>query len=259
MGRQPNIHTNALTRGLRVLEAVNDLNDASVGALSRSSGVAKTTVLRILMTLEQAGYVVRDERHIYRVTDRVAALSRGLVDADRRERVVRPILGRLQDLRWPVEFLLAEGLSMVVAQNNRDRAPIKLSLFERHRFPMLQSAAGMAYLSALAEPERTSLMRAAAESGTTPKTALAAARRTLKRAIERGHAERDLDALEAGLRAVSVPVGRPRPFGALVLILFHDMVSAETLRRKIIPRLKAAAGEIDAAVGRPDSREDTTA
>ena len=46
MARQGSEPINALVRGLKVLAALNDLNDGSVGDLARTSGVAKTTVIR---------------------------------------------------------------------------------------------------------------------------------------------------------------------------------------------------------------------
>ena len=246
MARHASERVNALVRGLKVLAALNDLNDGSVGDLARASGVAKTTVIRILKTLVEEGYASHDDQQTYRVTDKVAALSRGLVGADKRRRVVQPILDGLQELRWPVEFLMAEGLSMVIVQNNRDRAPIKLSLFERRRFPMLESAAGMAYLSALPPGERGPLMRAAAEAN--PGASLGAARRWLRRTIAAGYAERDLKELSPGLRAFAVPVDGKAPHGALALLCFHDMVAATELNRRIIPRLKGAARAIRTAI-----------
>jgi len=236
----------ALVRGLKVLAALNDLNDGSVGDLARTSGVAKTTVIRILKTLVQEGYASHDNDQIYRVSEKVASLSRGLVGADNRRRAVQPILDGLQDLRWPVEFLMADGLSMVIVQNNRDRAPIKLSLFERRRFPILESAAGLAYLSALPPPDRVPLMRAAADNN--PDTSLRAARDWLKRTIAAGYAERDLKELSPGLRSLAVPVSKKFPLGALTMIYFSDMVSRSTLSRRVIPRLRAAADETRAAI-----------
>lgn len=246
MARQGSESINALVRGLKVLAALNDLNDGSVGDLARASGVAKTTVIRILKTLVREGYASHDDAQIYRVTEKVAGLSRGLVGADNRRRVVQPILDRLQELKWPVEFLIADGLSMVIVQNNRDRAPIKLSLFERRRFPMLESAAGMAYLSALPQADRGPLMRAAADAN--PGASLPAARRWLSRTIAAGYAERDLKELSPGMRALAVPVSEKSPLGALALIYFHDMVSPTTLDRDIIPRLNAAATDTRAAI-----------
>ncbi len=246
MARQGSEPINALVRGLKVLAALNDLNDGSVGDLARASGVAKTTVIRILKTLVREGFVSHDEAQIYRVTEKVAGLSRGLVGADNRRRAVQPILDSLQELRWPVEFLVAEGLSMVIVQNNRDRAPIKLSLFERRRFPVLESAAGMAFLSALPRADRLPLMRAAADAN--PGASLPAARRWLNRTVTAGYAVRDLKELSPGMRALAVPVSRAAPLGALALIYFHDMVSSTTRDRDIVPRLHAAAEATRAAI-----------
>ncbi len=241
---------NALVRGLKVLAALNDLNDASVGDLVRATGVAKTTVLRILATLADEGYVRRDHADMYRVTDRVAELSRGLIGFDRRAQTVQPILDALADLRWPVELLTRDDVTMVTTLDNRLRAPIKLTPLERRRFPLLESAAGAAFLSALPARKRGDLMRRAAANLPDPDASLRKARKALREAEGRGYALRSLDTMAAGLRAAAVPVGTSDPRGALVLLYFNDMVSADQFRRRLLPHLRRAAKDIDRALAR---------
>ncbi|MEM6897338.1 MAG: helix-turn-helix domain-containing protein [Pseudomonadota bacterium] len=206
----------ALGRGLRVLVALNDLRTASVAGLVAETGLAKPTVIRLLKTLVSEGFAAQDAATLtYGVTHRVAALSRALSERDPSEEALQGVLDTLADaLKWPTEFLVPEGDSMVIRMSNRERAAIKLALFERRRFPMAESAAGEAFLAA----DLT------------------------------GYTLLGYPSLAPNLRVASVAV--PGGVGALSLVHFDDVVSIETLETALLPSLRAAAREIATLYGR---------
>src|SRR3546814_21063315 len=68
----------ALTRGLEWRGAVTGDRPATVGSLHKATGLDKATVVRMLETLEHAGYIMRDgERAAYAPTGRSPLLSQG--------------------------------------------------------------------------------------------------------------------------------------------------------------------------------------
>ena len=68
----------AALRVLDVLQAVNRLEAANVSRIARMTGLSSATVVRMLETLVEGGFVVRNpERPIYYPTDRTIALSEG--------------------------------------------------------------------------------------------------------------------------------------------------------------------------------------
>ncbi len=231
----------ALARGLAVLTALNDLETATVSGLVAETGLAKPTLIRILQTLMAEGFAARDEATTtYRVTEKVGSLSRALIGRNRHDETVQRVLDELADtLKWPTEFLVPDGDSMVIHLNNRERAPIRLRLFERRRFPLLESASGFAYLAALPKAElRAHLARMAPEEERIARTEIEAVR-------QRGYGLRRFPALSENMRVVSVVV--PGPIGALSLVHFDDVVTIATLDDILLPELKSAAASIAAA------------
>ncbi|MGE3159998.1 MAG: helix-turn-helix domain-containing protein, partial [Xanthobacteraceae bacterium] len=64
----------ALERGLSVLAAINEFAPASLSILVDATGLPKATVVRLLHTLREAGYVEHAENAGYRLLPRVRNL-----------------------------------------------------------------------------------------------------------------------------------------------------------------------------------------
>jgi IclR family transcriptional regulator, mhp operon transcriptional activator len=242
----------ALARGLRVLVALNDLETATVSRIVSETQLPKPTVIRLLQALQNEGYIAQDpETLTYRATPKVASLSRSLGLDGEVDGLIQTPLDRLAEIiKWPAEYLVADGLSMRIRSNNRDRAPIKLKLFERSRFPMLSSAAGLVYLAELEEQHCRKYLTQLTSDG--------AERRESKRRVDsarrRGYATRSLTELGPNMAVVSVAL--PARLGALSLVHFDDVVTPEQLESIIVPRLRVCAGEIAKALQeyRPHSK-----
>lgn len=234
----------ALARGLRVLVAINDLETATVSRIVSETQLPKPTVIRLLQALQSEGYLAQDpETLTYRVTAKVASLSRSLgLDGEQDGLIQTPLDILAEQIKWPAEYLVADGLSMRIRSNNRDRAPIKLKLFERRRFPMLGSAAGLVFLAALAEEP---LRRYLSQLTTNP-SERRDARRRIDEARQRGYATRSLTELGPNMAVVAVAL--PAKAGALSLVHFDDVVPSEQLQSIIVPRLLVCANAIAKAL-----------
>ena len=232
----------SLARGLRVLAALNDLEAATISRLVAETGLAKSTLIRLLQTLIAEGYAKRDaDTAIYEVTPKVASLARALIGKNQADDEIQMILdGLAEEIKWPTEFLVPDGVSMVIRLNNRVRAPIQLRHFDRRRFPMGESAAGLAYLAALPPAEQKAKID---ELARTASAAAALSARIAETAV-RGHAGRQVHDLAPNLSVVSVPV--PGPVGAMSMVYFDDVVTDETSLRRLLPALRRAAGRIAA-------------
>ncbi|MEM1285861.1 MAG: helix-turn-helix domain-containing protein [Pseudomonadota bacterium] len=235
----------ALGRGLRLLTALNDLETATVAGLVAETGLAKPTTIRLLKTLVTEGYAAQDPDTLtYAVTPRVSSLSRALVGRNQVDDAIQAVLDSLADsLKWPTEFLVPEGDSMVIRLNNRERAPIRLRLFERRRFPILESASGFAYLAELPGSERQARLDrlglgAEAHREVVDKIALV---------TKDGYASRRFPALAANMRVVSVSI--PGGFGALSLVHFDDVVTLAMMEEALVPALRDAAERIGEHMG----------
>lgn len=225
-----------------MLAALNDLEAATITRLVSDTGLAKSTVIRLLQTLMAEGYARRDPNTAtYSVTPKVAALARALVGRDQMDSEIQDVLDGLADqIKWPTEFLVPDGTSMVVRLNNRIRAPIQLQRFERRRFPMAVSGAGLAFLSALPIPERESKIKELTDNSEA-RDALAA---KVAETSKRGFASRKLHELAGNLSIISVAV--PGPVGALSLVHFDDIVPDEIHSTRHLPALRQTADRIAA-------------
>lgn len=235
----------ALGRGLRLLTALNDLETATIAGLVAETGLAKPTTIRLLKTLVAEGYASQDPDTLtYAVTPRVSSLSRALVGRNQADEAMQAALDDLaDDLKWPTEFLVPEGDSMVIRLNNRERAPIRLRLFERRRFPLLESASGFAHLADLSEARRE---RVLARLDLTPSQAEAVATE-VARVTSQGYAVRRFPALAANMRVVAVAV--PGGVGALSLVHFDDVVTIPMMENALVPRLRETAASIAELLG----------
>ena len=237
---------NALVRGLRVLVAANEIQAPTVAELVRRSRLPKATVIRLIQTLVHDGYLEESgDAEGYRVTAKVRNLSRALVERTPIAQLVQPLLDGLAGrVKWPSEFFLAEGRSVVIEVSNRSAAPIKLNLFEHRRFPMVASATGLACLSALPEADAARIIRESVADGTLPGT-IADCLALVATARRRGYALWEYPSLAPGLRMASIPVhAGGRVIGGLSLVHFRDLVPDDLLDGFLIPEMRSVADRI---------------
>src|SRR5579871_1462844 len=104
----------ALSRGLKVLTALNRLQRAAISDLTGDTNLPRTTIYRILETLRLAGYVERDAHDCYRPTIRVRALSEGFDVEALLVQLAKPLLLRLSaEIAWPIGIATPFGTKML--------------------------------------------------------------------------------------------------------------------------------------------------
>lgn len=240
----------SLKRGLEILTWVNRLTPASVTRIVQATALPKATVIRLLATLRQAGYIsqnastghyeplpaVRQLASAMQVDDSFAVLAARLLNA----------FG--QRVSWPAELLMAESDAMAILASNRANSPIRLRLFEQQRFPMLRSAGGIAYLSALTPSQREQIVLRLAERENTPLDAkrwAAKAFNNITTAQQKGYSLHEYSDPVNGMCAVGVPViAANGAVGSLVLLTLQNVVKADVLEQDLLPALRVAAQQL---------------
>jgi len=247
------VSVKALARGLQVLSAVNELNPAYVKDVVELTALPKATVIRLLKSLVDEGYVVSDPSgHGYRVSVDARKLSRALGDRSAYATVSEPVLTRLgQTLKYPAIFSVVDTESLVIEATNRHSAPIRLKLFERSRIPILSSAAGMAYLSALPSADaQLAIAKELARDGVQEAASIDAPAiiRSIEQSRQQGYAAQRYDTLD-DITAIAVPVGeRDAPVGALSLVYYETLMHPEIRDGLVLPNLRKSAEAITAAM-----------
>ncbi|WP_075660805.1 IclR family transcriptional regulator domain-containing protein, partial [Streptomyces acidiscabies] len=159
----------ALARGLEVITAFAPQRpDMSLSEVATATGLARPTARRILLTLEELGYVRSCDRG-YSLTPRVLDLGMAYVGSLGLWDVARPHMERLvARTNESCSVAQLDGGDIVYVARVAVPKIVTLSVRIGTRFPALQTSLGKVLLAAL-EPER--LDKALAEptrSGLTP-------------------------------------------------------------------------------------------
>jgi IclR family transcriptional regulator, mhp operon transcriptional activator len=151
----------ALLRGLEALTALNLRDGATVSEVAQEIRLPRTTAYRILETLCDSGYVLRDpvdER--YRLTILVRGLSAGFNDEAWVTQIARPHLFELgESIVWPAYIATLAGTKLIVREATDHRSPLAIEPYcVGLQLPLLTTSAGRAYLAHCADTERAMLL-----------------------------------------------------------------------------------------------------
>ena len=142
----------SLQRGLAVLRALQTTPIAGLHYIHQATKISKPSLLRILYTLEQSGFISRrlgDGR--YRISANLSRLTRKRDRYDHVAEAAAPVLDRLcQKISWPSDLLVPAGDHMEIRETSRVRTPFAISFAQDRigtpvNWPL--SAVGRAYLA----------------------------------------------------------------------------------------------------------------
>lgn len=238
----------ALARGLEVITAFAPRRPVmSLSEVATATGLARPTARRILLTLEELGYVRACEGG-FALTPRVLDLGMAYVGSLGLWDVARPHMERLV-ARTAESCSVAQldGPDIVYVARVAVPKIVTLSVQIGTRFPALQTSLGKVLLAALEPGELKRALAEPTRSGLTPLWRPSAAERDaeLREVRARGWALADED-LALGIRSVAVPLrdGEGRVIAAINVNAHAAETSVETLRDKHLPLLLRTAGEI---------------
>lgn len=231
----------SLRRGLDVLLAIHNSSAATLTELQRQLGMPKATLLRMLRTLREAGWVQRDELH-GRYMPAAAQGDTGAVAhwRARLSALASPLRTALQKhVPWPTDLAVRDGNAMLILDAHR---PINgLAVNYRvlgFRPSMMVSSLGRCYLAYCPEDERRALLARLSRS-TRAMDRLALRAGAVKSLVERtrsqGYATRDASPTSAD---------SPERFGALSVPVFGGQSLIACLSCAWLP---AVAGEREVA------------
>ena len=246
-----------LTRGLMLLNMLNKLDvGASVGLLAELSGLHRTTVRRLLETLQEEGYVRRSPSDdSFRLTIKVRQLSEGFRDEQWISALAAPLLGDLlREVVWPTDVSTLDVDAMVVRETTHrfSRLSFHRAMVGR-RLPLLKTASGLTWLAFCPEQERKELIEMLASR---PGDDYQLAREPLNleailaRARKEGYGQnyRGWDQ-EEKIASIAVPLrSEQRVIGCLNLVYMASAMTIEQAAEKHLPALQRVAKQIEEGV-----------
>jgi len=249
-----------LSRGLAVLKALNQAEGgwATIRELSEATGLHRTTVRRLLETLQSEGVLRRSPSDdSYRLTPEVKTLSDGFLEEEWISEAASPVLGELLlKVVWPSDFATLDGLSMRVRETTHRFSPLSFhKVTVRRRLPLATTAAGRAYLAFCEEDERRELIDRLSAEPNSPfqghgRDALIA---LLNQHREAGHAYNNGEwQTEQKILALAVPVMHAgKVAGTINIVMLRSAISLTEARRKYLGALHAAARKIEDNLEKP--------
>lgn len=245
----------SLQRGLELLSALNRQNGASAQLLADSTGIHRTTVHRILGTLQRLGYVKQSpsDNH-FRLTPAVRSLSDGLDDDAWVSAVAAPVLReRHQRIMWPMNVATYDYDAMLIRESSHRYSPFAIHhATVGQRLPILQSVLGQAYIAFCPTPERRAILetlRSSRDSEAAVARDSAFVRDLVRRTRRNGYAAKP-SGLHKRVSAIALPILRgKRVFATLNMVFFRSAMSIPEAVEKHLPELRKTAALIAQGLG----------
>ncbi len=244
----------SVRRALEVLRAVNHLRIASVNGIYAETGFPKSTIVRLLETLMDEGYVVRDNMcGGYRLTSRVHELHSGYEGISRIIEVSRPLAVDLtRRLKWPIGIGVRDGDAIALHFWTGTISPWAHTNTVLGLRPDLQTTAmGRAYLAFCGDAERETLIgRMRADPARNFDAAEEARfRALLDRVRSDGYAMRDPRTKPYRTTTLAVPLREAGTVRALMSIgFFTTAVPHNEIGPQIVAPLRATQRRIEDAL-----------
>ena len=240
----------ALARGLDVIRAFGPRQPVMpLAAVAGAAGLFRPTARRILLTLEQLGYV-RAVPGGYELTPRVLELGMSYVLSRSLWEVARPHLEALVARTHESSSIAQlDGSDIVYVARVAVPKIVALAVTIGTRFPAMQTSLGKVLLAALPPDEAEQVLGQPSRSGITPRVAPGRAQRAavLREVRARGWALTD-EELAAGIRSVAAPLrdGDGRVIASVNVNTHAAETPIEVLTGEHLPLLLATAGAISA-------------
>lgn len=248
----------SLGRGLQVLEAFSETSTAlSLTEIASVVGLPKSTVFRFIRSLEQLGYLKRDEEtRRYRPSLKVLQLGFAALNSMEVAQVAQPYLKALaMECGETTNMTVRDGAEIIYVVRNRTQQIVTVNLQLGSRLPVYCTSMGKAQLIGLSRQELCDLLG----EGPYPKrgpntiTTLDALWDELEKVRQQGYAT-NVEELTAGLYSVAAPVRdhRGEIVAAINISVPTARVSERELKERLAPLVTRTAREISLALGARD-------
>ncbi|MEU4190378.1 IclR family transcriptional regulator C-terminal domain-containing protein [Kribbella sp. NPDC026611] len=241
-----------LERGLAVIRAFSaEAPSQTLSEVARSVGITPATARRILLTLEELGYVRSDGRR-FSLTPRVLALGWAHLSSLDFGELAGPFMEDLSaKTRESCSIATLDLPDIVYVARVPTSRIMTVALGVGARLPAYPTSMGRVLLSGLPDDELTAYLDALEAEPLTARTLTSAPdlRATIEKARADGYALVDQE-LELGLRSIAAPIhnSRGRIIAALNVSAHASRSTPASLRTEVLPYLVQAATQITTAL-----------
>lgn len=240
----------ALARGLEVIRSFDRIHTKqTISQISVRTLLARPTVLRLLLTLEELGYV-RSQDNFYSLTPKVVDLGMAYISALGLYGAAKPHMENLsREVDQTVSLAELDGIDIVYTSRVEVAKIISVGVTVGSRLPSASTALGRVLLAAVPDSELHEVLCTPSLSMYIPRTRFTAEqiRPKLELVREQGWAESDED-LQYGVQAIAAPIrgGDGQVVAAVGLGTHTSEVEKGTVRERYLPLLLETARGIEA-------------
>ena len=239
----------SLSKGLKVLLRLREATEPmSLSEISRTLGLNKVTVLRLLITLEKFRFVERDpQQKKYRIGSNAFYVGSGFIAEGKQKKIFQVMVRLVRDLKHTITLSVLDGSSVLFVERVDGTERVKVTVDIGSRVPAYSSAAGKAMLAALTDQEirerlkRTKFQRVTSKTLTSIERIVA----RIHKVRESGFATNDEESTP-GLFAIAVPLKDQAgaTFAGLGVAFPTGVLNTKEEQKKVARRLWKAAEEI---------------
>jgi IclR family transcriptional regulator, pca regulon regulatory protein len=250
----------AFERGLRVIRAFgSEAPELTLAEVARAVDLNRATARRLLMTLEELGYVRRSGA-TFALTPRVLDLGYAYLSSLGIPQLALPYLEQLSEAMGEASSVgVLDGTDVVYVARVPAKRVMAVSIGLGTRFPAYRTSLGRALLVDHDNAQLAALWQESDRRDPTPRTVTSVAqlRARLAEVRRAGVALVDQE-LELGVRSVAAPLrdATGHVVAAVNISTHVSRTSKEELRRRFVPALLRTAQDVEHALG---SRPGTTA
>lgn len=240
----------ALERGLELVSVLSEFGWATPKELAKKTGIHRTTIYRLLHTLEVNDYVhCRPGDGCYSLTRRFRLIADGIKDEDWVAQIVSFHLGNLlSQIQWPSDFVTFSSGRLIIRESTHRFSPMSVNrgMVGKSR-PLLNSALGIVFLSAVSDESRERILTLAGLAGdeSVKPENLENVMRRIQVARARGYAESSGET-QHNISAIAVPIcWRNRVLGAINIMFFRRALTPVKAAELYLDQLKRCAKGIE--------------
>ena len=239
----------ALARGLEVIRSFDRTHvKQTISQISERTLLARPTVLRLLLTLEELGYV-RCQDNLYSLTPKVVDLGMAYVSALGLYGAAKPHMEDLsKEVDQSVSLAELDGSDVVYTARVEVAKIISVGVTVGARLPSASTALGRVLLADVPDSELHAVLSTPSLSMYIPRTRFTAEqiRPRLEQVREQGWAESDED-LQYGVQAIAAPIHGEdgRVVAAVGLGTHTSEIEKGLVRERYLPLLLATARNIE--------------
>lgn len=244
----------AFERGLRVIRSFGAQGaPMTLAEVSRAADLNRATARRLLLTLEESGYVRRSGDR-FTLTPRVLDLGYAYLASFGVPQLALPYLEQLSEQVHEASSVgVLDGAHVVYVARVPANRVMTVSIGLGTRFPAHRTSLGQVLLAAL-EPDQVAAIWAVSDrSNPTPRTvaSLDDLQRRLEETRAQGYALVDQE-LEMGVRSIAAPLhdAAGRTVAAVNVSTHASRTTKAELQQRFVPALLRTAREIDNALAK---------